>query len=95
MQANVAGYASLLRGGIGNDPEVSVVVDDTRQAIIDVIFDNMGVSDPTIALRLALRGWLGFMEAAAVEWAQRGGVGRDRMRAMAVEVLQTAISQAS
>jgi len=94
VQANVAGYASLLRGGIGSDPEVAAVVDDTRQSIIAIIFDNMGVSDPNPALRLALRGWLGFMEAAAVDWAQRGGVGRRRMRSMAIEVMQTAIAQA-
>ncbi len=95
VQANAAGYASLLRGGIGSDPEVSAVVDDTRQSIIAIIFDNMGVSNPSAALRLALRGWLGFMEAAAVDWAERGGVGRERMRTMAVEVLQTAIAQAA
>ncbi len=88
---NSVGYSSLMRGGIGNDAEVAKVVDETRDAIIAIIFEGFGGGDPPVGLRLAARGWIGFMEAAGVEWAEKREVPRETMVAMATQVLQAAL----
>jgi AcrR family transcriptional regulator len=65
-------YGFLLRGGIGTDPEVAQIIEDTRQALVDRMISRLSrfgarADDP--ATRLRLRGWLGFLEASSLDWA--------------------------
>jgi AcrR family transcriptional regulator len=67
-------YAFLLRGGIGTDPEVAEIIEGTRQALVDRLLSRLSrfgarADDP--ATRLRLRGWLGYLEASSLEWADR------------------------
>ena len=63
-------YVALVRGAAGGDPHMLEVVRETRQAIVDRMLTGMGM-DPAAAtprLRIALHGWLGFVEEAAIAW---------------------------
>jgi len=67
-------YSFLLRGGIGTDPEVALVLERTREALVDRMLTRLSrfgarMDDPNARLRL--RGWLGFLEAASLDWAER------------------------
>jgi AcrR family transcriptional regulator len=67
-------YAFLLRGGIGTDPEVATVLESTREALVDRLLTRLSrfgarADDP--GTRLRLRGLIGFMEAASLDWAER------------------------
>jgi AcrR family transcriptional regulator len=65
-------YVALLQGGIGSDAGVSSILDRTRATFIDRILEGLppaGRAAPL--LRTALRGWIGFVEATAVEWLGR------------------------
>jgi AcrR family transcriptional regulator len=95
VEDNLVGYASLLRGGIGTDSEVSAVVDETRRVMIDRILADIPLDGPAPALRLAVRGWIGFVESAGLEWAERREIERDAVRSILVRVLQAAVSGAS
>ena len=66
-------YAFLLRGGIGTDPEVAAIIEDTRRALVERMLSRLSrfgarADDP--ATRLRLRGWLGFLEASSLDWAE-------------------------
>ena len=63
-------YVALVRGAAGGDPGMLEVVRSTRQAIVDRMLDGMGMApaDATPRLRIALHGWLGFVEEAAIAW---------------------------
>ncbi len=63
-------YVSLVRGAAGGDPPMLEVVRTTRQAIVDRMLDGMGITpaDAGPRLRIALHGWLGFVEEAAIAW---------------------------
>jgi AcrR family transcriptional regulator len=66
-------YAFLLRGGIGTDREVAQIIEDTRRALVDRMLSRLSrfwarPNDP--ATRLRLRGWLGFLEASSLDWAE-------------------------
>lgn len=67
-------YAFLLRGGIGTDPEVATVLERTREALVDRMLTRLsrfGARQDDPRTRLLLRGWLGFLEAASLDWAER------------------------
>lgn len=67
-------YAFLLRGGIGTDPEVSKVLAETREALVDRMLKRLarfGARPDDPSSRLRLRGWLGFLEAASLDWAEK------------------------
>lgn len=77
-------YAFLLRGGVGADPEVLELVDATRRRFVDLITGALGeLSHPM--LRLAIRGWLGFVEAASLDWLDGdGSVPREALASLLV-----------
>jgi len=65
-------YAFLLRGGIGTDPEVAEIIENTRKALADRMLSRLsrfGARGDDPATRLRLRGWLGFLEASSLDWA--------------------------
>ena len=73
-------YAFLLRGGIGTDPEVAVVLERTREALVDRMLTRLsrfGARPDDPSTRLRLRGWLGFLEAASLDWAERQEIDAD------------------
>jgi AcrR family transcriptional regulator len=61
------GYTSLLTGGVGVDPEVVNIVESVRRTFVDRILSSLPYS-PTALTRVAVRGFVGFVEAASVEW---------------------------
>jgi AcrR family transcriptional regulator len=91
------GHATLLRGGIGSDPEVRAIVDEHRrveaQRILDAIQEQGGELTPAVCL--AVRGWIGFVEAVSMDWVERGEVSRDEVRALLVQTLGWAVAAAA
>lgn len=77
VERHAPAYSTLLRGGIGSDPEVAAVIEDTRQALLDRIIRGIGEVDVT--LRLTLRGWIGFVEATSLEWLDHKDLDREAM----------------
>jgi AcrR family transcriptional regulator len=63
-----AGFVTLLRGGIGSDPEVQQVLDETRAAIVAQVLDGLGIDEPPPPLEVALFGWVGYVESASLRW---------------------------
>jgi AcrR family transcriptional regulator len=63
-----AGFETLLRGGIGSDPEVQQVLDKTRSAIVAQVLNGLGTAEPSPALEVALHGWVGYVESASLRW---------------------------
>lgn len=77
VERNAPAYGTLLRGGIGSDPAVAEVIEETRQALLQRIVEGVGEVDPLV--RLTLRGWIGFVEATSLEWLDRRELGRAAM----------------
>ncbi|MDX2087100.1 MAG: hypothetical protein SFX73_04590 [Kofleriaceae bacterium] len=83
-------FVSLMRGGIGSDPEVADVVDGVRATM----FDSFLVGSPFAPLlegntrfEIAVRGWIGFVEAATLDWCATPRVTRTELRELLVQVL--------
>jgi AcrR family transcriptional regulator len=91
-------YASLLRGGVGSDAEVAAIVDDTRDAFCARLLEGapFDVTGGGALLRIVLRGWIGFVEAATIEWIDaRRQVKREALRDLLIQTLLGAVQTAS
>jgi AcrR family transcriptional regulator len=71
VRAHGRAYAALMRSGVGVDPEIARIVDETRAAFVSRLTDGFteGVV-PSPLVRIALRGWVGLAETASVAWAE-------------------------
>ena len=84
-------YGALMRGGIGSDKQVTAVVEQTREAIVERVLAAPEIAPAaTPMLRLAVRGWVGFVEATALEWIERHEIEREGLVRMWMAVLFTA-----
>lgn len=88
-------YATLLRGGVGNDADLAKIIDDTREELARRLLAGMPLTKPSPLVRAALRGFVGFVEAASLEWVEAKGVSRKKLREALVEVLAATIAIAT
>jgi len=66
-------FSFLLRSGIGTDSEVADIIEATRQTVVDRMLsrvERFGARADDPATRMRLRGWLGFLEATSLDWAE-------------------------
>jgi AcrR family transcriptional regulator len=83
-------FVSLMRGGIGSDPEVVAVIESVRtqlfeQFIRDSPFASALAGDPRF--ETAVRGWIGFVESATIDWCANPRLTRDELRELLTQVL--------
>jgi len=64
-------FASLLRGGIGADPEAQQVFERDRWHALEVVAGQLGLDPARPAVRVALRGWVGSADHAALTWLEQ------------------------
>ena len=84
-------YAFLLRSGIGTDPEAAEIIESTREALVRRMASRLSrfgarAEDP--ATRLRLRGWLGFLEAVGLDWAEHQELDADALLELLVDMSQ-------
>jgi AcrR family transcriptional regulator len=84
VKVHAKAYATLMRSGVGVDPEIARIVDETRARFVERLTSGFvegpmpGVDRADYAsgilgspiVRLALRGWVGFAEAASLGWTE-------------------------
>lgn len=87
-------YVMLLSGGIGSDGEVRAIVDGTRERFVKRILGIAGSDSSSAALRLAVRGWVGFVEGASLDWVVTRDLPADQLRELLVRVLADALRAA-
>jgi hypothetical protein len=92
VRENATGWAWLLRGASGADAELVALGDAMRQTVIDRVLGD--VADATPAARIAVRGWIGFIEAAAVSWLQQPAVPQDHVLDLMVAALNASLDAA-
>lgn len=71
-------YMALMHGGLGVDDLVHNILEEARQDIVIHILEGAGVPEPHLPqiapLRLAIRSWIGGVEAAALHWMEQRDV---------------------
>jgi len=90
VQQHGQAFVALMRGGIGNDPEVVKVVEAVRRGILEEFLSGAPVSQFLRARPLsaiAIRGWIGLVESASIEWLSAQTVPREPVRELLVDML--------
>jgi AcrR family transcriptional regulator len=83
-------FVSLMRGGIGSDPEVATVIEDVRTRLfVEFLSDSPFASlfKGNARFETAVRGWIGFVEAASIEWVANPRLTREELRELLVQIL--------
>ena len=86
VEAHAAGYLQLMGAGVGADPEVAAIVDALRRELAARVVEGLeqaGAQWPAGAppplLRHAVRGWVGAVEGASLDWVAYRDVPRARV----------------
>jgi AcrR family transcriptional regulator len=99
VETHARGYATVLRAGIGSDPAVAEIVEEVRGAMVARLLDDLPAApageEPPVALRVAVRGWVGFVEAASLDWLEHRGLARADLRDMLIAALGGAVRAAA
>lgn len=85
-----AGFLALMRGGIGSDPEVGTMVEAVRAGIVNEFLTGAPISAVLRSrplARIAIRGWVGMVEAVSIEWLAQPGLVREQVRDLLVDAL--------
>ncbi|MEZ4361941.1 MAG: TetR/AcrR family transcriptional regulator [Kofleriaceae bacterium] len=90
-------FVALMRGGIGSDPEVAAVLEETRQAFLAQFLAQSPVAQQFLdepLIRLAARGWIGMVEAVSIDWVGTRAAPRRVVRDLLVENLLAVMGNA-
>jgi AcrR family transcriptional regulator len=89
LEQHPAAFIAFHRGAFGADPDLRAIDEAGHAAQVDRIVSAV-VDDqqPPDVLRLAIRGWTGFVEATVLNWLESGRtVPRERVRDLLVTAL--------
>jgi AcrR family transcriptional regulator len=82
-------YMTVFRRGGGPDPEISAVLESTRNMQLEILLEGMTrmPGTPTsgkgrAALEIAAQGWSFLVEGAVLRWLEHGGVERAELEDM-------------
>jgi AcrR family transcriptional regulator len=95
VDTHARGYSTVLRAGIGSDREVAAIVEDVRSAMANRILDDFPGDAPPPGVRIAIRGWVGFAEAASLEWLEHRELTRDELRDLLIQALTATVTAAA
>ena len=83
-------FVGLMRGGIGSDKQVAGVLDKVRSQMLDQFISGAPIGaflrERKLG-RIAIRSWIGMVEAASVEWMQSKGIPKEELRDLLVDQL--------
>ena len=83
-------FVSLMRGGIGSDPEVAQVVEGTRKRLADNFLEQTpfaAMLGKDVRFQTAVRGWIGFVEGASIDWCANPRLSQTELRELLASIL--------
>jgi AcrR family transcriptional regulator len=90
VSENRTSYLALLRGPASSSPDLVALVEQTRNAIVDIILTQVPMSAEERdhpRLVLAVRGWIAFTEESTLSWLRNETIARDDLIDLLVESL--------
>jgi AcrR family transcriptional regulator len=90
VESHGSGFVALMRGGIGSDPQVAAVLESVRSGILDEFLSGAPISAVLKSRplsRIAIRSWIGMVEAASIEWLANPELPRALVRDFLVDAL--------
>jgi AcrR family transcriptional regulator len=83
-------FVSLMRGGIGADPAMAKILEKVRAELLDKFMHGQPISaflQTKPLSRIAIRSWIGMVEAASIEWLASTDLPKEPVRDLLVDLL--------
>ena len=91
IEENAGSYDKMIRNA-GAAPEVRALLDRVRTETAKRILGGLSPqTPPSPVLRTAVRGWLGFMDGACLDWVNHDDVDRETLRGLLLATLMAAV----
>ena len=87
------GFAKLIRGA-GADPEVQEILVAAHRQVVDRIIGSLPLdgAPPPPGLRLAIHGWIAFIDEVTIAWLEHPALAREDLREMLVHQFVAIVS---
>jgi AcrR family transcriptional regulator len=86
VQENSVAYRNLIESAAGV-PEIRDLIAEVRRATAERILEGLYPKAAPPKARIAVSGWLWFMDGACLDWTRNGDVGREELRDLLLGVL--------
>jgi AcrR family transcriptional regulator len=86
VEENAVAYRNLMDSATGVT-EIRDLVDQVRRQTAERILQGLYDDEPPPKARIAVNGWLWFMDGACLNWIEHGDVGREELRDLLLGVL--------
>jgi AcrR family transcriptional regulator len=91
VEENASSFDKMIRSS-GAVPEVRALLDRVRADTVKRISEGLSPDGPpSPVLRTAVRGWLGFLDGACLDWIEHRDVEREVVHALALSTLTGAV----
>jgi len=89
-------FLSLMRGGLGADPKIAGALEQVRADILDKFLRGTPIGSflqQRPLSRVAIRSWIGMVEAASIEWMSTKDLAKEAVRDLLVDMLFDLLSR--
>lgn len=86
VEENAGAYRNLMRSAAGVT-EIRDLIEEVRRKTAERILAGLYPQDPPPKARIAVSGWLWFMDGACLDWIEHRDVERDELRDLLLGVL--------
>lgn len=93
-------FATLMRSGVGADREITEIIDETRDVLLNLLrgglielFPNVADTKGTL-LDITMRGWIGLVESSSIAWVEACLARDSKKHAPSAEALRDTLSEA-
>jgi AcrR family transcriptional regulator len=93
IEENAIAYRKLMQSAT-SVPEVNALVNEIRNRTADRILAGLYPGDPPTPARIAVHGWLWFMDGACLQWIGRNDLTREQLRDQLLGTLMGALTAA-
>lgn len=91
IESNAQTWSKLMQSA-ATLPEARELVEGFRQHTMDLVLAELtGRRKPRPALRTAIKGWLGYMDAAILDWTEAKDLPREKLRDLLVAAFGAAL----
>lgn len=90
VEENSNAYRNLIESALGT-PEIRELVEAVRQTTAARILAALYADEIPAKARIAVKGWLWFMDGACLDWIEHGDIERTELRDMLLGVLMSSL----
>lgn len=95
IDAHADAYRAVLQGGISSDPDVQAIVEQARTDVVHRLARAAGLVRLNPSARITLRGWVGFLEGATLDWLAARDLSETELVELLVASAGAAVRQAT